>query len=69
MFGLIKGNGTRAYMRGLDFTIDRDAGCVRRHARPTQVRRGYLRMNDYEHEQMRLRAARRDARHMPMDEA
>lgn len=68
MFGLTKGNGTRAWMRGLDFRIDRDAGAVRRHARPTKVRRAYLRMNEYEHEQARLRAARRDARHMPAAE-
>ena len=63
MFGIVKGNGTRAFLRGLDFHVDRDAGSVRRHARPTNVRRGYLLMSDYEHEQARLKAARRDARH------
>lgn len=39
MFGIVVGNGTRAYMRHCAFRPNADAGCVRRHAKPVTRRK------------------------------
>lgn len=65
MFGMVKGNGTRSMFRGLDFGPNRDAGCVRRHAKPYVKRRSGWLMSDEEHECRRDAARRRDLRHLP----